>query len=103
MFRFVKSSEKSRSMGACLLRYCKVTSKCWRETQPGMVAHACSASTQEGEAEGLRVWGKPGLQSKTLWERERERERDPVYNTITPRLNIRKYGFSFLLTDFYLI
>jgi hypothetical protein len=32
----------------------------------GMVVHTCDPSTQKAEAGGLRVWGQPGLHSKSL-------------------------------------
>jgi hypothetical protein len=31
----------------------------------GMVMQACNPSTQEAEADGLRILGQPGLHSKT--------------------------------------
>jgi hypothetical protein len=34
--------------------------------QPGTVSHPCNPSTQEAEAQGLRVQGQPGLHSKTM-------------------------------------
>jgi hypothetical protein len=30
------------------------------------MVHACNTSTWEAEAEGLQVWGQPGLCSETL-------------------------------------
>jgi hypothetical protein len=40
----------------------------------GVVIHSCNPSTQEAEAEGLRVQGQPGLHSKTLFQKIKGRK-----------------------------
>jgi hypothetical protein len=41
--------------------------------EPGMVIHACNPSTQEVEAGGLRVQVQPELYSKTLSQKQQQK------------------------------
>jgi hypothetical protein len=42
-----------------------------KENQLSVVVHICNPSTQEAEAEGLRVQVHPGLHSETLFQKRK--------------------------------
>jgi hypothetical protein len=42
-----------------------------KNTFPGVLVNDCNSNTWEAEARGLQVQGQPGLQSKSLYQRNK--------------------------------